>query len=357
MFKAIKKFFQRKQANSEQSVANTQALINESPTHSTTEETIKPKKGRTVLVFDTKTRVFVVKKRVARIALYNPSTQTVLFKNKEGEERALSIPLEKGQSALPLSGCWFDKEACNIGFYLPGLEYFYLVQDKTLKPIRIDAKQFKGVGDYDKMLPLSGFWFDPEIETIGLYDPSSALFLLKHQDESNKGSVFQYGPFKNHMQPLVGDWYGQGIDSVGLYDADSGVFFLKGTLEGSDKQDINFHFGPPKSEMIALSGDWNGTGVDKIGLYSSKDGLFFLMHANKGAEQADVSCYFGPAGKSQIPLVGDWAGEGQDGLAIYDPQVGIAYLKNNCVSGDADMAIQFSVFEPESIPLVVYELI
>lgn len=357
MFKAIKKFFQKKRAQAEPSPVEESVLVTESSIDAITEDAVKAQKGRTVMVFDTKKRIFVVKKRVARVALYNPSTQSILFKHKN-TERVVNVPLEKDALTLPLSGCWFDKETCHIGFYQPGLEYFYLMQDESLKPIRIDAKQFKGVGDYEKMLPLSGFWFDSEIETIGLYDPSSALFLLKHQDENNQqGRVFQYGPFKNHMQPLVGDWSGEGKDSVGLYDAESGVFFLKGTLESSDKQDINFHFGPPKNEMIALSGDWNGTGSDKIGLYSPKDGLFFLMHANQGAEQADVSCYFGPAGKSLIPLVGDWAGEGQDGIAVYDPQTGTAYLKNHCVSGDADRVIQFSEFEPESKPLVVYELI
>jgi len=359
MFKAIKKFFQKNKPENKNHTIEEQPFVDKVGVGDTHPEVIqedKPKKGRTVLAFDTKKRVFVVKKRVARIALYNSDTQTVLLKNQVGVESSINIPLDKTQTALPLSGCWFDKEECNIGFYFPQLEHFYLLKDQHLKSIRVDAKQFKGVGDYDRMIPLSGFWFDPELETIALYDPCSALFLLKHQKD-DQGAVFQYGPLKNHMQPIVGDWYGEGMDSVGLYDAESGVFFLKAAIEATVKQDISFHFGPCNSQMIPLSGDWEGTGMDKVGLYSAEDGLFFFLHSNPGTEQETSSCYFGPVGQGMIPLVGDWAGEGQEGIAIYDPQTGTAYLKNKGTSGDADMTIQFSTFDSKSVPIVVYDLI
>ncbi len=360
MFKTIKNFFRRNTntPSYEQAERAIPSLTDIEKNTATPPQAPTKNPQQTVLVFDTQKRVFVVKKRVARVALYNPTHHNILFKDPKDIETRVHIPLEKEQHALPISGFWFDKETCHIGLYAPQLEKIFLLKEQQLKNIRIDAKQFVGVGDYEKMLPISGFFFDTDIATIGLYDPSSALFLLKHNDANQQqGTVFQYGPFKNNMQVIIGDWIGNGKDSVGLYDADTGVFFLKGNVEDNSKEDINFHFGPNNSDMQALSGDWDATGRDKVGLYSAKDGLFFLKNTNTSAENENISCYFGPKGEHLLPLVGDWAGEGQDGIGVYDPQTGTAYLKNQGNSGDADSVIQFSEFEEKSMPFVVYDLI
>ncbi len=361
MFKTIKKFFQgkKKATPHKKEVASTTSTVT-TIEKSSTETTQAPSQTnqRTVLVFDTKKRVFVVKKQVASVALYNPTQHHILLKDRKGMETTIHIPLEKGQLAFPISGFWFDKETCHIGLYAPQLEKFFLLKEQQLKSIRIDAKQFVGVGDYERMMPISGFFFDTELATIGLYDPSSALFLLKHNDENqHQGTVFQYGPFKNTMQVITGDWMSEGKESVGLYDADSGVFFLKGDIEDDSKEDINFHFGPSASDMQALSGDWDASGQDKVALYSAKEGLFFLKNTNTHIENDNIACYFGPKGAHMVPLVGDWQGEGQDGIGVYDSQTGSVYLKNKGSSGEADRVIQFSEFEEKSIPFVVYDLI
>jgi len=360
MFKTIKKFFQRNTNTPpcEQAERTIPSLTDIETNTAPPPQTPTKNPQQTVLVFDTQKRVFVVKKRVARVALYNPTHHNILLKDSTGVETKIHIPLEKGQLAFPISGFWFDKETCHIGLYAPQLEKFFLLKEQQLKNIRIDAQQFVGVGDYEKMMPISGFFFDAELATIGLYDPSSALFLLKHNDESqHQGTVFQYGPLKNNMQIIIGDWAAEGKESVGLYDADSGVFFLKGDIEGNAKDDINFHFGPSNSDMQALSGDWDASGHDKVALYFAKEGLFFLKNTNTSTENDNIACYFGPKGAHISPLIGDWAGDGQDGIGVYDAQTGIAYLKNKGSSGDADKIIQFSEFEEKSIPFVVYDLI
>jgi len=359
MFKKIKKFFSKKKPDPIEEIRTEKEAISvsEKSTVSPSSQYSVSNSRRTVLVFDTQKRIFVVKKRVARIALYHPESQTMSFKSLKGIETTLTIPLEKGHQAQPLSGFWFDKETCHIGLYVPSLEQFYLFKDQQLQNIKIDAQQFVGVGDYQNMVPVSGFLFDIDLETIGLYDPSSALFLLKHSDaKKDNSTIFQYGPFKNTMQVLIGDWTGSGLDSTGLYDAQSGVFFLKENLHVDTSEDINFHFGPCDSHMQALVGDWDASGYDKVALYLAEDGLFFLKTNNQVNDNSETHCYFGPQGKHIQAFVGDWTGIGHDGVGVYDKQSGTVYLKNDCISGNADIIIQFSKFEENSVPVVVYDL-
>lgn len=315
------------------------------------------KKNNTVVVFDSQKRIFVTRKRVARIGLYNPDAQVILLKNAQGEEQVFRIPIQEKILAKPMAGFWFDKEHCDIGVYLQEKSCFFLTHNNILKPTSIDTGQFVGTGSPADMQPLSGFWFNNEVQSIALYDQTSALFLIKNSVEDTQGQVFQYGPSNNHLQALIGDWGGHGLDSVGLYDAQHGVFFLKDSLNDSSNKDFNFHFGPTDSSMTPLVGDWDNTGYDKVGLYSAAHGLFFLHHQHLGGATQDSSVYFGPAHPQLLALAGDWSGSGQTGLGIYDPINGTAYLKNTCSGGNADLVLQFSTFESDSIPLVIHTLL
>jgi hypothetical protein len=189
------------------------------------------------------------------------------------------------------------------------------------------------------MLPIAGDWNGSGIQSISLYDPATSTFYL---EDSNSGGdaddVFVFGPARAGYEPVVGDWNGDGRDSVGLYDPATSTFYLRNTnsLQGPDDHasaDIVFSYGPANSGMVPVAGDWDGSGRDGIGLYDPATSTFYLREStqlqgpsDKG--YADATLNYGVPQAGVLPIAGDWNGDGRDGIGLYNQSISTFFLRN-----------------------------
>ena len=177
-----------------------------------------------VLVFDTKKRIFVVKKRCYAVAIYDFENYKIISKKENEEQRT--------------------------------------IQFKEL---------LKGT-----CLPFSGNWFHAEQTDMGLYSTETGAFYLHNNEKNTIQTINNNFHSKEHETvPITGDWLGNGKKSIGIFNRTISTFFIKTTAK-EDTEDIVFSFGSEEYDCIPLIGDWNGDEKDTIGLYLPKQGVFFF---------------------------------------------------------------------------------
>lgn len=188
------------------------------------------------------------------------------------------------------------------------------------------------------------------LDTLGLYDPASSLFYLRHSNTSGfADQTVAYGLPGGGWLPIVGDWNGDGVDTVGLYDPGTSLFYLRNTNTAGNA-DLTFGFGAPGAGWLPLAGDWNGDGMDTIGLYDAAQSLFFLRNSNT-VGFADFQVGFGPGGAGWRPVVGNWDGFGGDSIGLFDPGAAVYYLKNTLTTGFADLTFSWGSSATNVLPL------
>ena len=349
--KALKKFISFKKekqiSNVDEEARNT---TSDSNAHHAVPVLSQTKSKADVLVFDTKKRIFVVKKRCHTVAIYNPENYKITTQKINEEPSSIQFSeLLKG-NCLPFSGNWFHAEQTDMGLYCSETGTFYL-HDSEKKTIQTIKNKFH-IPEHG-IIPITGDWLGNGKKSIGVFNKTTATFFIKiTAKESTEDKVFSFGSKKHDGIPLIGDWNGDGKDTIGLYLPKQGVFFLHNDLDECLKADINFHFGPQNSTYKPIVGDWNGDGKDTIGLYDSEQGLFLLNNKNEGTDKVDYAFHFGPQKIGLIPVEGDWNGEGQSGVGLYDPEKAIFYLTQKLSGGAAEMEFEFPK-ETSNIPFVI----
>lgn len=348
-FKNIKKKFSSLKPESEISFA-TETLVENSEKDEQDPIPSQSKNKADVLTFDTKRRIFVLKKRHHSVAVYDPKNYAISSIKTDEKPQTINFVKTLTEHCLPFSGNWFHAEQTDMGLYCTkkGEFILYNSENKTLQTIK---NKFHHV--QHKIEPITGDWLGNGKKSIGVFDNTIATFFIKTTaKEDTEDKVFSFGSEHYEGIPLVGDWNGDGKETIGLYLAKQGVFFLHNSLEGCEKADMNFHFGPENARMIPLVGDWNGDGKDTIGLYSPEQGLFFLHNKNEGTENLDYAFHFGPTKSNIIPIVGDWNGEGKSGVGVFDPDTLTFYLSQNLTGGSAEMKFKFKDKNLGSIPFI-----
>ena len=293
-----------------------------------------------VLVFDTKKRIFVVKKRYHTAAVYDPENYKIISKKQNGEQSTTDFQALLSGDCLPFSGNWYHAEQTDIGLYCleTGVFYLHNSEKNTIQTI-----QNKFHNKQQNIVPITGDWFGDGKKSIGVFNKTNSTFFIKITvKEDAEDKVFSFGSQEYECIPLVGDWNGDGKETIGLYLPKQGVFFLHNSLDECITADMSFHFGPQNSNFIPLVGDWGGNGKDTLGLYDPEQGLFFLHNKNEGTDKADYSFHFGPTNKNLIPVVGDWKGKGKTGVGIYDPDNSVFYLTQKLAGGSAELEFSFS---------------
>jgi hypothetical protein len=188
-------------------------------------------------------------------------------------------------------------------------------------------------------LPIVGDWTGDGTESIGLYNPVTSTFYLRNTNDSGcANTVFVYGPANTADEPVVGDWDGNGTDSVGLFDPESSTFYLRNSncLQGPNDHgyaDIVFTYGPANGGMLPMAGDWDGSRKDGIGLYSQATSTFYLrestqLQGSNDKGYADYTLNYGVPRAGLVPIAGDWNGDGRDGIGLYDQSIATFFLRN-----------------------------
>ncbi len=304
-----------------------------------------------VLIFDTKKRIFVVKKRCHTVAVYDPKAFKISTQIINETPTSIQFSQLLSGDCQPFSGNWFHAEQTDMGLYCQKTGVFYL-HDNEKKTIQTIKNKFHN--PEHEIVPITGDWLGDGKKSIGVFNKTTSTFYIKTTaKESTKDKIFSFGSQKQQGIPLIGDWNGDGKDTIGLYLPKEGVFFLHNSLDECTQADMNFHFGPQNSNVKPIVGDWNGDGKDTIGLYNPEQGLFFLHNKNEGTENLDYSFHFGPVNQNLIPLVGDWNGQGQSGIGLFDSEESTFYLTQSLTGGRAELQFKFPQETMPSQPFII----
>jgi glucose/arabinose dehydrogenase len=263
-----------------------------------------------------------------------------------GEDAAGEIYLSSltGRIYVPAGG-QVSATAETVGLYDPSSALFQL---KAANTEAAPARVVRFGPRRGAWVPLAGDWDGDGKTTIGSWDPATSTFRIKSslQGGASDGILKVDAPSAS-VRPVAGDWDGDGKDTVGLYDATTGIFHLKSSLSGRSF-DVQVPLGAPGQNEFPLAGDWNGDGTDSLGLYDPATGRWLLLGIDASGP-AVVS--FGPAGRSSLPVTGDWDGDGKDGIGVYDQGSAVFRLKNSPISGNPDLQFRFGTRKNASKPI------
>ncbi len=255
--------------------------------------------------------------------LYAPSAAGFHLRatNDAGNSTLAATPFSFG----PANAGWqslvgdFDSDAVDtIGLYDPSGAGFYLKNVNANPPSDPGADvafTFGPRGDRGWQ-PLVGDWDGDGVDTVGLYDPAVGGFHLRASSDPNDSalavSAFTFGPRNNAgWIAIAGDWDGDGVDTVGLYDPTTAGFHLRATNDLGNKSlaATPFRFGPANAGWQPLVGDWDGDGGDTVGLYDPAAAGFHLRASNDPTPALAVPAFsFGPRGnQGWIAMAGAFA--------------------------------------------------
>lgn len=192
----------------------------------------------------------------------------------------------------------------------------------------------------ETLVAISGDWDGDGVATVGLYDETTSTFYLTNSTTSAVSSIsFGFGAADSGLIPVTGDWNDDGIDTIGVYDPISSVFYLRNSND-IGFADITVAFGPARGGWKPVTGDWDGEGGDTIGLYCTAASTFYMRYSNTSGG-ADLVVSFGPTDGLQLAVTGDWNNDGTDTIGVYDPASSTFYLRNSNTAGFADISVGF----------------
>jgi hypothetical protein len=238
------------------------------------------------------------------------------------------------------------------GVYDPSTSHFHFRKTNT-SGVQDSMAAYGVVDTVHPWLPVIGDWNGDGTETIGLYDPTAAVFYLRNSNTTGYADVIiGFGTPGNNWTPIAGDWNGDGTDGVGLFDPVTSMFFLRNTRT-TGISEAAFVFGTPKANATPVVGDWNGDKTDTVGLYTANE-HFALRNANASGA-ADLDFKFSASsgsGANTVPVVGDWYASGTDTVGVYNTTANqLRYKQANNVDA-AIASLYFGYASPKLTPVI-----
>ncbi|HEY7833867.1 MAG TPA: hypothetical protein VIG30_09880 [Ktedonobacterales bacterium] len=259
---------------------------------------------------------------VVQLAIDSAHTTIAAFTHGRGEWR-LDIPETAGGTGD------------TPGIFRPSDSTFFLRNSLTTGPS--DESVVFGNSSY---YPVAGDWNGDGIDTVGVYNSSTAAFSLKDTNTTGAPVVYHFTFGKPGDIPIVGDWTGSGHDGVGVFRPSNGIIYLREDLS-TGPGTYAMVFGVPGD--VPLAGDWSGQGHDTVGIYRPSTGKFYLTNTNcQCIPTANYVITFGVSGDT--PFTGDWTHSGKTGLGMFRVSNGIVYLKNDAThTGVADFNLIYGI--------------
>ena len=114
-------------------------------------------------------------------------------------------------------------------------------------------------------MPFVGDWNGDGIDTIGLYNPTTATVYLRNENTTGYADItFHYGPAGGDWVPFVGDWNGDGVSTMG-FTIRLPARSICGTKNTSGLCRHNIPIWPGRKHWDAIAGDWNATALPRSG--------------------------------------------------------------------------------------------
>lgn len=222
-------------------------------------------------------------------------------------------------SPIGIVGDWDGDGKDTVGVYNPVTAAFYL---RNNNEYGVPDILFYFGTPLATWIPITGDWNGDGRDSVGLYDPVSSMYYLKNETTSGKADLsFQYGPEnEDWWEPTAGDWNNDQVDSIGIYDQRDRYIYLN-NRNATIGREYYYPYGPRKNNWKPLAGDWNGDGIDSAGFYTPDEEKFLLKN-NHNVEPADITVYYGDTVRNWKPLAGDWDGDGIDTIGLYSYESG-----------------------------------
>lgn len=239
------------------------------------------------------------------IGSYNPGAATFYLRNTNTPGAADTTVQYGNANWIPLAGDWDGgldgNDEMTIGVYDPATGWFYLRNSNTPGPADT-AFQYGNLG----WLPIAGDWDGNGFWSIGLYDPATSTFYLRNENSSGSADVtVQFG--NAGWKPLAGDWDGHddgtSATTIGVYDPSAAIFYLNNENDSSAAEST-VQYG--NVGWTSIAGDWDGNGFSSIGSYDPSTATYYLRNVNSPGP-ADTTVQYGNAGWK--PLAGNWDGQ------------------------------------------------
>ncbi len=198
--------------------------------------------------------------------------------------------------------------------------------------------------------PVTGDWNGDGTDTLGVFDPFTATYLLRNQVTPGPAQrTFRFGR-AGTVRPVVGDWDGDGVDTVGLWDPTTGRWSLR-NANSAGAADRSFVFDPNADAPFdwPVVGDWDGDGVDTVGVWNR--GRWRLRNTNSPGS-ADLDFSYGGSDPTRRPVVGDWNGDGVDTVGVRDHSTKEWILRNTNDAGRGDLKFTFGPAAELGRPLI-----
>lgn len=220
---------------------------------------------------------------------------------------------------IPVAGDWNGDGTDTVGTFDPAVRTWHLRNSNTTGGASIPAFVFgptttATVDRYPGRYPVAGDWNGDGIDTIGIFDRTTATWYLRNSNTTG-GSIgpFVYG--KPGDLPIVGDWNGDGKDTIGIIRGiqDQGTRWALRNSNTAGNANLAFLYG---TAPFPAPGDWNGDGIDTPGAYEVLAYRWQLRNSNSaGRPNIGPFAYTGGILESAVPIVGDWNGDGKDTIA------------------------------------------
>jgi FtsP/CotA-like multicopper oxidase with cupredoxin domain len=239
------------------------------------------------------------------IGVYNPADASFHLRNHNDPGPADWLFTFGTPGFVPLGGDWNGDGIDTVGAFRLSTRTFFLRNFNTSGAANVSYTWgYTGPA----WQPIVGDWNGDGITTTGLYDPASGTFYLKNKNSgsnaTNPTTTFKYSWANPGWQAIAGDWDGNGTDTIGLYDPTNAVFYLRNSNSGGNPN-VTFAYGMPGTGWLPVAGDWDANGTDTVGMYNAAAGEFYLRNSNTGGV-ADESFGYGPVGAAWKPVIGDW---------------------------------------------------
>jgi hypothetical protein len=174
----------------------------------------------------------------------------------EGATQSLGKIVFGQDGDLPVAGDWNGDGVDDVGVFRPGPQGTFLlrvpaiVQPCLFCPPRLIITTRTIILGTQGDVPIAGDWNADGIDDVGVYQPSTATFILS-EDGAKPTFFFAFDDPKN--RPLAGDGLGTGKDGIGVFQQAVPTMVL--SPEIPPQTEIEFSFGVP-SEGIPVAGHW-----------------------------------------------------------------------------------------------------
>ncbi|MGB7924752.1 MAG: SBBP repeat-containing protein, partial [Pyrinomonadaceae bacterium] len=239
------------------------------------------------------------------IGVYNPAANQFRLRNSNAPGPIDQVANFGQAGDLPVVGDWDGNGSKDPGVFRPSAGQFLIRKLAVVcNPFCIPAFttltiNFGQVGD----LPVAGDWNNDGVESVGVFRPGAAQFILTDDNVANPTIDHTVNFGINGDIPVGGDWNSDGRDTVGVFRPSAGTFFLTNQDALNPTLDIVAVFGT--AEDLPVAGDYNGDGKDSIGVWRPSVATFFL--GNNNDSTVNITAAFGTNG--DFPVAGDWDGK------------------------------------------------